>query len=277
MTDALLVKIEQTTKEFARELKAGGPDVRLLQESVTEPIVCDFTNVNTLLGTPQMREAAEPVREQPPASSLRSRAYANYTLNDAVDFDLASQTFRGVVSAVNLPVQTQKLDLFSPIGVFDSILTKGTDQALTVNQTGYYCIVINLNIAFYPTGLAAQVDSNNWKGVSNNLAQTPVQANIAVRVGSNTRYVILAEDLITKSDFELGRPRTVTGEVYLQLTAGNSFTFNLARGPSMGTMRKSGVTGDLAEVMGLRKTRFVAPGGVPNRDALNFVQVYRLA
>lgn len=278
MSDVNFVGIPEVPDEFLRELKANGPDAQALKAAVTEPIICDFSNIDGMLRSVELRQASEGIREQPPASTQRVRPVANFTFNsEELAFDLTTQSLPGIRSTLNQIVATRRMQLLSPIGTFNTILTAGTDNVITINQTGVYRIAINLNVCFYPTGLTQNTDSNNWSGKSNNsLTQTPVQASLAVRVGAVTRYIVLSELMLSKSDFELNRPRQLVGEVMVSLTQGNSFSVNVGRGPTMGVMVKNG-SADRAEVLGFRKMRFLVPGNSPTRDISNYVQIYRIS
>lgn len=278
MTDVRLNEIPEVASGFVTELRTGGTPLRLLRDAVKDTITCDYTNVPQLLVSAPLRAASEPVREQPPPSTYRKRAYANFTFNpETLAFDLASQSLVGVRSTNNLPSRSKRLKLYSPNGIFDTMITAGSDDWITVNQTGMYRLEVNLNLGFFATGMEEAASFSTWKGVGQgSISQTQVQIYVVVRTGSTSRYILLREDFLLRSDLELNRSRFLAGHADVQLTQGSTFGFYFSRGPSLGVMQKTGQT-DRLESIGLKKLRYVYPGANPVRDALNYAEVYRLA
>lgn len=278
MTDVHLNETPEVPGGFTTELRAGGTPLRMLRDAVKDTIVCDYDNVPQLLLSNPLRQASEPVREQPPPSTLRRRAYANFTFNtEALGFDLSSQALAGVRSTNNLASRSKRLKLYSPNGIFDTMITAGSDDWITINQSGMYRLEMNLNLGYFPAGLEADAAYATWKGVGQgSVTQTVVQIYVVVRTGATSSYLLIREDFMTRSDLELMRSRYLSGHVDVQLTQGSTIGFYFARGPSMGVMQKTGQTERL-ESIGLKKLRYVYPGANPVRDALNYAEVYRLA
>ena len=278
MSDVRFIETREFNDEFLKELRSGGSDLAELQETVTEPIICDYSNVDNILRTQEMRQASLWLREQPPPSTLRKRVVANFGFSpDELFFDFSSQWMPGVVSNNNGIVANKKIAVHNITGIYNGIITLGADGTLTFLKAGVYRFRMSLNMAFYPATLEQSQVANGYKAVSNGTTQqTRAQAYLVMGTTQGTRYEVLSDILFTRSDFEKGRVRMLTGEATLTVAANTTVAFHMGRGPAMGTFTKADST-TFPEVLGLKKTRYVIASGQPNRDISNYAEIIQLA
>lgn len=276
---AKIVETVETTKALLAELQANSTASQVLRQEVTEDQTCDFSTVPSILQEVSMKAAFAHLQEFGTPSAYANRFWQNFWINnDAVSTARTLITLGSDTHTKSNQLTRSRFVPFSDIvdrsEVIDGASLDNDVTNITINQTGVWIVSWTCALGFYPEGYGNQA----FGGMTIDPVLTDVVKagmGLVITDGANTRYAGFSEASLTGKHLKEGSMKTIGGSQVMKINQGSKIRLFMARSGGIGSFMN--VTTPIKETIGLRKMQNTLTGGIPARDASNFLSLIRIS
>ena len=276
---AKIVETNETLRALYTELQSNTVSSQLLRTELTEDQTCDFSTVPALLEEQSMKAAFEHLQEFGTPSTYANRFWQNFWVNnDAVSAARSLVTLGADTHTLSTHMSRERFVPFSDIvdrsEVIDGASIDNDATHITINQTGVWIVGWSAAFSFYPLGYGNQA----FGGMTTNptlTSKAKVGCGIVITDGATTRYAAFAETFLSGKHMKEGSLKLAGATQVIKINQGSKIRLHMSRSGGIGSYDNAGT--EIKEVIGLRKMQNSLTGGIPTRDASNYLSLIRIS
>ena len=276
---AKIVQTTETDKALLAELQANTVPSQLLRQELTEDQVCDYTSVPEVLQQQALKAAFSHLQKFGTPSKYANRFWQNFWVNnDAVSLNRTLVTLGPDTHTESNLLSRTRLVNFSSIVDRGEVITGATlrpdNATIDINEEGVWMATWAGAFSFFPAGYGNQAFDTFTTNPNLN-SKVRVGCGLVIVDGTTTRYGAYAETEMTGKHLKTNTLKLCSGSAIMKLSAGNSLQLLMNRSGGIGNYMNG--TTPVRENIGFRKIQNTLTGGIPNRDACNFLTLVRLS
>ena len=276
---AKIVQTTETDKALLAELRANTVASQLLRQELTEDQACDYTTVPEVLQQQALKAAFSHLQKFGTPSKYANRFWQTFWINnDAVSMNRTLVTLGPDTHTESNLLSRNRVVNFSSVVDRGEVITGATlrvdASTIDINEEGVWMVSWAGAFSFFPAGYGNQAFDTFTTNPNLN-SKVQVGCGLVITDGTTTRYAAYGQTEMTGKHLKASTLKMCSGSAIMKLSAGNSLKLLMNRSGGIGNYMNG--TTPVRENIGFRKIQNTLTGGIPNRDASNFLSLVRLS